>query len=185
MFDEIFITQQTFRTLMNAMANPGKFYNLKNDDSFSTLQKVCLTLLDNEVNFSIVGEKLKENLIEQIISLTNSNYTNIEEADYIIVCGGANENILKNIKIGSLEEPEKGVTLIYDVQDIEKEPSFNIKISGPGIKNSNEISIKGITRQELERIEKINLNFPLGIDIIFCYKNDVMCIPRSTRIEFL
>ncbi len=185
MLDEVFITQQTFRIIMNAMANPGKFYSTETEENnLSTLEKICLTILDHEVSFSFVGEKVKEENINRIIHLTGSRYTTVEESDYVIVSGNANKNILLNIKTGTLEEPENGATIIYNIERNEP-PQLRLKIFGPGIKELTEIELRGITHEEIELIKKINMNFPLGVDLILCYENGVICIPRSTKIEII
>lgn len=184
MFDEVIVTQKTFRRLMNAMANPGKFYSTIMEENLSTLEKICLTLLDHEVTFSFVGERVKEETINKIIYLTGSRYTTIEEADYVILNGNAHSEILNNIQIGTLEEPEKGATLIYNLEE-NKSLEVKLKISGPGIKDFMEINLTGITREEIEKIKKINLGYPLGVDVIFCYEDEIVCLPRSTMINIL
>ncbi|MEJ5284148.1 MAG: phosphonate C-P lyase system protein PhnH [Brevinematales bacterium] len=184
MFDEVIVTQKTFRILMNAMANPGKFYSTIMEENLSTLEKICLTLLDHEVRFSIVGEKVKEENINRIIYLTGSRYTTIEEADYVILNGNAHNEILNNVKIGTLEEPENGATLIYNLEK-NNLPQVKLKISGPGIKDFMEVNLTGITREEIEKIKKINLSYPLGVDVIFCYEDGIMCLPRSTMIDMV
>jgi alpha-D-ribose 1-methylphosphonate 5-triphosphate synthase subunit PhnH len=90
--DETFITQKTFRVLLQAMSHPGKVYNIGDfiSDSpirpftHSPLMLVLQTLLDHEMGFCVIGKE-KEYLESNISELTGCSVKDISDADFIIV----------------------------------------------------------------------------------------------------
>jgi alpha-D-ribose 1-methylphosphonate 5-triphosphate synthase subunit PhnH len=57
-------------------------------------------------------------------------------------------------------------------------------LKGPGIKDAIAVAISGLGENELADIKETTSEFPMGIDCVFVDgAGQVMCIPRSTRIE--
>jgi alpha-D-ribose 1-methylphosphonate 5-triphosphate synthase subunit PhnH len=193
-FDEIMTTQKTFRTLLQAMSRPGQVYRLERVAEIKSgsvdhphLFSVLLTLLDQEVGFCLVGPE-KENLQRAVSELTRCPVKDLSDADFIAVLGGESRREILRAKRGTLEYPDTGATVIYQVEFLEEGNNGKptVRLKGPGIRQDRTAVIQGLGKNELSDLRDVNSEYPLGIDCIFVDRTDrLMCIPRSTRIEVL
>lgn len=190
--DETFITQKTFRVLLQAMSHPGRVYRLEQKPEVRSqitdkynLFPVLQTLLDHEVGFCVIGTE-KEYLKTTISELTRCPVKDISDADFIIVPDGESNGKILKARRGSLEYPDTGATAIYAVESLyDRDNGKPIALlKGPGIRNEIAVFIRGLGKNEFSYIKEINSEFPLGIDCIFIdSESRIMCIPRSTKIE--
>ncbi len=190
--NEAFITQKTFRVILQAMSHPGRVYTLSQESGVKSresesegLMLILRTLLDHEVGFCVIGKE-KEYLETTISELTGCPVKDISDADFIIVSDCESKGEILKARRGSLEYPDTGATVIYVVEflnDMDNGKPVAL-LRGSGIKDYITIAVRGLGKNELSHIKEINSEFPLGIDCIFIDSaNRVMCIPRSTRIK--
>ena len=173
-------TQQTFSKLMKAMSRPGNVYNLSLREGDAPFMPILLTLLDNEVTFAVIGQKIAT---EDITLATGSNETTIEEADYVLVFGGESAGAVLRTRRGDLRYPDKGATIIYLVKSV-KGDGITLRLKGPGIKGEQLLSLDGFSESEVRDIKAANSDFPLGIDCIFIDSDArTASVPRSTHLE--
>ena len=142
-----------------------------------------LMVLDREVSFNVVSEQ-GDDVSKLISEMTYAQVKPVEEADYIFVlkdsCDEKLEEVIQKSKIGDLIDPQKSATIIAEVECISN--SGDMELRGPGIKDINEVNISGNKKWINARRDK-NEEYPLGIDLIFIDENDnVVCIPRTTKI---
>ncbi len=200
--DETFITQKTFRALLQAMSHPGRVYQLEQKTEVRSqitdkynLFSVLQTLLDHEVGFCVIGKE-KEYLKSNISELTGCPVKDISDADFIIVSDGESNGEILKAKKGSLEYPDTGATVIYSIRSLSQIPPYpplvkggirgdlKLTLKGPGINGEISLFLVGVSKKEFHYLKEINSEYPLGIDSVFIDSaNRIMCIPRSTRIE--
>lgn len=195
------ITQKTFRTLLQAMSNPGRVYRLeqklevrsqKSDkynlsSVFCALPSVLQTLLDHEVTFNVFGHQ-REEWEYRIIRATGSRTANVEDADFVIIPSGGSDGAILHARRGSLEYPDTGATVIYSVHLLSARDNGGVRVTlkGPGINGEITPFIGGIKKDEFHYLKEINSEYPLGVDSIFIdAENRLMCMPRSTKIEVI
>jgi alpha-D-ribose 1-methylphosphonate 5-triphosphate synthase subunit PhnH len=186
------MTQKTFRSLLQAMAHPGRVYRLEETTDVrsrltnsTNLIPILLTLLDHEVGFCVIGPE-KEDVETTVSELTGCPVNDLTEADFIIVLGEESHGEILKAKRGTLEYPDTGATVIYRVESLDDRDNGKrvALLKGPGIKNDIAPVVRGLGRDELLYLKEINSEYPLGIDsIIIDGANRIMCIPRSARIE--
>jgi len=174
--------QKVFRKLMTAMSSPGQLYNLEAAGK-EPLMDILDVLLDHEVSFCVIGSG-KEQMQARIAARTGSKPEDISSADFIIAADGNTNGELDKAKRGSLEYPDKGATIIYCVNSIDKDKKNEKFIfKGPGISENDDFMGPGIAESEIEKIAGINSEYPLGVDtVIISEKADLICMPRSLRI---
>jgi len=190
-FDKVIYTQSVFRTLLDCMSRPGKIgcippakcgLNLSINDY--TLG-VAITLLDQEVTFYICGDRDKAS--PQLQLYTMSRKSSIKECDYLIVEGNKFFDI-NEMKKGTFTFPDESATVICQVQLLSKIPkpgAIELHLTGPGVKDMQNIYINGLIEQVINPWKQCNREYPLGIDWIFVDHNgNVCCIPRSTRFSW-
>lgn len=184
--------QVGYRKVLNSMARPGIIESLLNESNkvdteinfFKSTFLIMLMLLDREVSFNIISKNSAD--ISSIVSqMTYAKVRPANEADYLFVMKDSCEEMLKDTlskaKIGDLINPNKSATIIAEFEEIINDG--NLEFSGPGIKEINKVYISG-NSDWIKAREIKNEEYPLGIDIICLDKKDnVLCIPRTTRIK--
>jgi len=182
-------TQKTFKTLMQTMSRPGTVQQLDLREGDAPYMPILLTLLDNEVTFAIQGdansegiiEDIKDNIIDGIILATGSKQTSVEQADFILVTDGT--NVADKAKRGDLRYPDKGATIIYQVNSLNGS-DLPIRLKGPGIPGERVLTVDGFCQEEIVNVKAANQDFPMGVDLILVDSEArVSCIPRTTRTE--
>jgi phosphonate C-P lyase system protein PhnH len=172
----------TFRSILAAMSHPGKVYRLPEFDNEETaVVELLRCLLDNEVGVAVVGDPALE---ADLIRHTECRLVSCEEADFIIIGHLADSTVLTGCKVGSLEYPDGGATILYLVDGL-SESDGGIVLSGPGINDRISLRISGLAAGALSRLQALNSQFPLGVDAMFFVRRRngrIACIPRSSQI---
>lgn len=183
--EDLFITQSIYRDLLKVMSRPGTVSTMaettRNLNS-NGMVALAITLLDQEVSFCVIDDELLDSEIEEI---TLCKRKNIHDADFIFVPQGSSGGKIKQAKRGTLEYPDQGATVIYQVNQLVDSSNDQIIIlSGPGIESTAEPLIDGIPLEEFHHLKEINTQYPLGIDVIIIDSmHRIMAIPRSIQIS--
>ena len=183
-FDEVHDSQQMFRLVLQAMANPlqkvdinayaDKLYGA--DKSFLA---IAFTLLDNEVTFWTFENNMLDGSIQ---SLTLSEKANCAEADFIFADSG--EKLLyaiENAKCGTPADPHKSATVIASISSNE---NGTLTMTGPGIDKALTLKTDPLVIDAVNARDKMGFEYPQGVDLIFVDGRDhLFAIPRLTKKE--
>ncbi|GBF34013.1 PhnH protein [Desulfocucumis palustris] len=189
--DAVHDIQRAYRKTLDAMSRPGLISNIKaqadNIDveagCFNSTVVLALMLLDTEVTFKAVSEREAE--ISRLINqLTYARAAEPENADFIFILNDAGplalEKAFKAACPGNLIDPHKSATIIVEVATLGN--NGDLIITGPGIDRESCIKVQTTDSWVDIRAEK-NVEYPLGIDIIFTdSSHNILCIPRTTQI---
>lgn len=190
--NQVFLTQDAFRTIMDCMARPGKISCLNNPGfspprgltPYSAL--LLLTLLDSETSFTVLP--YQEEWIRYIRLNTDAIEDEASDAEYILLNGSEDILEIESVNRGELLSPEKGVTLIYQVYTIEDRPTSSstaITFKGPGIKEARSVYVNGMDASHWKRIKHLNREYPLGVDLFIIARDGRMIgIPRSNHFAW-
>jgi len=184
----LYETQSLFRAVMSAMAAPGSIVGApapEADNAMPLLLRICDTLIDNEVTFSVLGEKVDAKFIDTIATITHAAYVDAAHADFVIIPARSSDRALLNVSRGTLEYPEKSATVIWKLDDLSASGGTTVSLCGPGIETTVTRTFDGISRDDLALIQQINHEFPLGIDLIFGDDQHIVALTRTTRITFI
>ncbi len=189
-FDGIFDAQRIFRSLLDAMANPGRIITLPEIDIKPPAANrypllLLMTLLDHEVSFCVMGGAQTQ-VTEYLKTNTGSKESRLEDSDFILVYGGSSHGLIPGARVGTLEYPDESATVIYDLDSIGDDGGdVLLELSGPGIADKRRIGASGIEENEIEDVLAMR-DYPLGLDLIFSDKaGRIACIPRSTIVEVM
>ncbi|MEG0259112.1 MAG: phosphonate C-P lyase system protein PhnH [Lysinibacillus sp.] len=181
------LTQQTFRTLMDCFARPGKKEVLQTWHSIEGLYPETLsalvTLLDGEVSFQMLGED--ERLQRELCAWTGAKVNDTSAADFIIVPAQTKQEqvfeALEVARIGDLIDPQQSATV---VMELNQQQAVNVyELKGPGIHQS-EIVALALSPDIVQLRAKRNREFPLGLDMILIDETgNVLALPRTTIIK--
>lgn len=171
--------QGYFRLLLDAMSYPGRCLEVSVlPNSESMVMTVLATLLDNEVSLSDPYTLLQE----RDWSMLQVKSESAEQADYILC--KASESPDFEPKLGTLPSPEQSATIVL-VVDMLGEGEHKLKLTGPGIKDNEVLSIKGLHSDWISNREDWNSSFPLGVDFILVDNQNIAALPRTTKVEVM
>jgi alpha-D-ribose 1-methylphosphonate 5-triphosphate synthase subunit PhnH len=195
-FDPIFDAQQAFRVLLDAFSHPGTLfcfenYELSQPKELTTSNAIiALSLFDNNISFH--SASFYSETVEKYIHLnTSAKIEKIHEADYVFLNGKDSiKNQIQACKNGELSYPEKNATLIISVEQLSVLPiehiDCHLTLSGPGIQTEQNVFIKGLAIQNIQTLQIVNAEFPLGVDIILTDTFENICaIPRSIALHII
>ena len=191
-YDHLFESQKQYRLLLDCMAKPGVIANLDADINVpdglnKTSALVGFALLNSDVSFcNTINQEV---LDTYFIINTSATPAESDVADFIFV-NGEKPDVKKvsMAKIGLPAYPELGAFVIIDVKQISASPlqgGVKLMLEGPGVKDTKDIYVGGISIELLEVILERNIEYPLGVDTIITDKSGaVFCIPRSNKFKY-
>jgi len=170
--------RKNFRNSLEAMARPGEIQPITPLFG-SGLLAMASVLLYAEVSCFYQG-----NLdFELIRAICGARTACREMADYLFF-DSPDPAELAEVKTGTAESPEQGATLLFDCSYPGHEET-KVRLSGPGIDGTKKITLP-VTAIFLARLAEKNESFPMGIDLFFIDRNNMLFgLPRTTRIEVI
>ncbi|MBF6594478.1 MAG: phosphonate C-P lyase system protein PhnH [Thermaceae bacterium] len=179
--------RETFLALMWALSRPGEpktFGGMSDLESSRTaasarpsLESVGKALLDLEASFYTGDESLRK-----VFGRLGARFLGPEAAAYqFYPAVGERELVdLHEASVGTLLAPEQSATVVVACV---LEPGLKLALSGPGVRGSSQIQISGLPKA-FWNLRDQRVLFPLGWDVfLVSAKNEVIGIPRSTKVE--
>lgn len=178
-------SQQAFRLILKALSEPGQKVTLQGGPAWGALDKastaVLLTLADRETPLQLSAALKSEQVLTNIRFHTGASLaTSNAEIGLALFDAQLQAADLLALPHGSEISPELGATVVVQIAALEGGP--RLRLSGPGIEKSREISpqLPNALRSYLfERPQR----FPLGLDIVLTCGERLLAIPRTTRVE--
>lgn len=179
-------SQEAFRSILKAMSRPGRITETGRTlappaPMYPAFGAVCLTLLDYETPFWT-------DLPDHSPALTWLRFhcgaprTRVpRDAWFVLITRFSSLSTLERFHPGEEERPERGATVVVQVEDMGNERGA--RLSGPGIETEARLWVKGLPALFWEERMSLGRRFPLGLDFIFASRHDLAALPRSTRIE--
>jgi len=185
--DKVLSAQSTFRSVMDAMARPGRVQRITADvgapdGMMAGTAAIALTLFDHDTPIwldsamsrtSDVAKWLKFHTSAPIVGDSAiCSFALIGDAKYLPP--------LERFPFGSNEYPDRSATLILQVQSLTRGPAFELR--GPGIDGT---ALLRAAIQPHDLFERLAINatlFPRGIDVVLVHDDGVVAIPRTTRL---
>lgn len=183
-FDFVHDAQETFRILLNAMANPGRpetfgTYAAKFTEHGEWLA-LAMTLLDGEVTYY---SDFDEGLKKEIHFLTGAREALPEEADFIFLedckTPGA---ILEKAKGGTYEEPHKSAMIVVKSKE---EPEEAIRLEGPGVPpEGREMETGQMERDWIDARDQREYEYPRGVELLFLRPGcRIVAVTRKIKVQ--
>lgn len=189
---EISVTQtaidssRNFRAILDAMARPGHAlaFNPEGDAPAPLLAGVA-TIVQTLCDFQSpiwLGQEFATSDISRFIKFhTGAALTEDPElASFALLQASATMPKLSTFAQGCHEYPDRSTTLIIQVDGFTGD---SVQFSGPGLKGQVNFGARGLSREFWQQMISNNLQYPLGLDVIFVSKAAIACCPRSTRVQ--
>lgn len=162
----------TFEALLWALSRPGDVRTLP-EAGFGAIAE---TLVDLECSAYADTPAMREHIVASGATLADR----IDTADHVFLSTpDTTGRQLAGIRCGSAVYPDDGATLVVAVAHAGQ----RVRLSGPGIKDTTEIALAVLPGFWAMR-EMLCL-YPEGFDIFFVDGDQVIGIPRSTKVEVL
>lgn len=178
--------QQTFRSLLTAMAEPLQPRPLPvlppacPPELLPATAATLLTLLDGDVSLyarlSPAGaDWLRFHTGVQLCASAG-------EADYVLVTLGQPLPALSTLKQGDPAYPDRAATLLLETERFNQQ---QVSGQGPGLASSQPFGASALTPAFWQQWQQQTPRFPLGVDVFVISTEAVAALPRSCRITEL
>jgi alpha-D-ribose 1-methylphosphonate 5-triphosphate synthase subunit PhnH len=185
--DKVVSAQNTFRSVMEAMARPGSVQHIIASSGTPAgvmrgTAAIALTLFDHDTPIWLdptlsataeVSKWLKFHTSAPVVSDPSI-------CSFALISDAAALPALSSFSFGSSEYPDRSTTLILQVESLSEGPAFELQ--GPGIDGVAKLQAKIAPRDLFERLAVNATLFPRGIDVVLVDDDSIVAIPRTTRL---
>lgn len=174
--------QQVFRTLLTAMSAPGQIATMPVHPDPAPLSPscavICLTLLDAGSPVALVNMCAAAAL--WLNTHCRAPMVSMDQAHFVLGTEKHWDWESTPVPMGSEEEPEQGATLILELDSLDAGEPLQLK--GPGIASTCNIA-PDLGAGFLPFWQKQQSQYPRGVDLILCCREQCLCLPRSVTIR--
>ena len=178
--------QRTFRTLLDAMANPGTVHLFAPRPGESPEEAVAFALCDHEVSFAVVGEPETKGAVpvaRRIALRTGSIQAEIAASAFVFAYAPLGDDRWRDVRCGTLAYPDGGATVVYVLPAVGV-GSLALTLTGPGIETAKRLHLTEFAPDEIAARDRACADYPMGVDCIFVdVQGQVACLPRSTTVQ--
>lgn len=175
-------SQKAFRSIMQAMAQPGLIVTL---DGFGeapgplmpAATATLVTLCDFETSLWVSPRFLEA---AAWLRFQTDARVAAEAADAAFGLVEAAELDIAAFDAGSPAYPDRGATVVVQCPSLTDGPALSL--AGPGIAATERFAVAGLPAGFAAQARASRQRFPLGIDLLFACGADILALPRSTRI---
>src|ERR1700761_3479412 len=185
--DKVVSAQNTFRSVMNAMARPGSVQRISAvagtpSGMMRGTAAIALTLFDHDTplwldasmsGIADVSKWLKFHTSAPVLE-------DPSVCSFALIGDAKALPALTSFSFGSNEYPDRSTTLILQVDSLTEGPAFELQ--GPGIDG---VAVLQASIQPADLFERLAINatlFPRGIDVVLVHDDSIVAIPRTTRL---
>jgi alpha-D-ribose 1-methylphosphonate 5-triphosphate synthase subunit PhnH len=185
--DKVLSAQSTFRSVMDAMAHPGSVQRIAAVTGAPSpvmrgAAAIALTLFDHDTPVWLDPPMSEKSDVTKWLKFhTGAPVIRDSSISSFALIGDARAlPALDRFSFGSNEYPDRSTTLILQVGSLSRGPSLELR--GPGIDGS---AVLQATIQPADLFERLDINaalFPRGIDVVLVADDEIVAIPRTTRL---
>ncbi|MEP7454849.1 phosphonate C-P lyase system protein PhnH [Phyllobacterium sp. SB3] len=186
--DTVLNSQEVFRALMDAMANPGRVISVGDltaapSPLSSVAASIAATLFDHDATvWCDKPIKTSEAVIGWLKFHTGLELTgDPSNADFALISDIESMPSFDAFAKGTSEYPDRSTTIILQVSGFDGQQELTLE--GPGIKDSQTFAPSQLPRLFVEQWVGNRDAFPRGVDLIFAGGDALAALPRTTRIS--
>jgi alpha-D-ribose 1-methylphosphonate 5-triphosphate synthase subunit PhnH len=185
--DKVLSAQSTFRVVMDAIARPGTVQRLAASVGVPAgmmrgTAAIALTLFDHDTPIWLDASMSKTPEVARWLKFhTSAPVVADSSISHFALIGDASAlPDLAHFSFGSNEYPDRSTTLILQVESLTQGPAY--ELHGPGIDGGAILQAKIKPADLFERLAINATLFPRGIDVVLVDDDDIVAIPRTTRL---
>ncbi|MEL7281154.1 MAG: phosphonate C-P lyase system protein PhnH [Pseudomonadota bacterium] len=185
--DAVHDAQAVFSILMQAMARPGRIYDLPvlpeaPSPLLASTGAALLTLADYDTNVWMDAEGETSKSAREWLSFhTGAPFVEDRaQVDFAVLTNVDTGFELGSFSLGDPEYPDRSTTLIVQVETLDDVAGWTL--TGPGIETDHSLCVLTMPETFIDQWQHNRAVFPLGVDIILCAPTSVACLPRTVQI---
>lgn len=186
--DLVHDSQTTFRVLLSALSEPGTVHAMpvavKGPDPLGrALTAAVLTLADLEtpVWFDAADEVAARRVAHYLSFHCGCACTDVPTAAAFALVTQPLQMQLADFAQGSMAYPDRAAMVLVQVASLFDGPRRIL--SGPGIRSAHALQVAGLPDDFDEQWRANGAGFPTGVDLVFCCGDEIIGLPRTTRID--
>ena len=179
-------SQAVFRAVLNAFARPGQIQRVPSDAQHPSgaapaAAALLLALLDPDCTLWLAPRLAHGSAADWLRFHTGCRIVSeLREAQFL--WSDADQMPpLEQLPAGSEFEPETAATCLVQVHALEDTAGW--RLHGPGIEQTQPLTVRGLGEAFLTQWRANHAAFPRGIDLLLCAGERVAGLPRTTSIE--
>ena len=179
--DPVGDAQGCFRTVLDAMAHPGRVSRVGGvtppPPLYPATAAVVLSLLDHETPLWLDPGAVEA---EAWIAFHTGapRIANAAEAAFVVAL---DLPLLSDLNPGGHETPEASTTAILQVASLSSGRRY--RLSGPGLREPAPFTADGLPADFVTQWRANRALFPRGVDLILCAGSDLAALPLTVTIE--
>lgn len=186
--DHVRASQATFRCVLDALAEPGAVRTLSVAVTgpaplHDATTALCLALLDFDTPLWRDAATGIASVASYLRFHCGCPLTEDAALAAFALVGNTLDLDLSSFAKGSMEYPDRSTTLFVQVPSLDGGPAR--MLSGPGIPGTRTLQVAGLPANFDAQWRGNTETFPLGVDLVFCCRDQVIGLPRTTRIDQL
>jgi alpha-D-ribose 1-methylphosphonate 5-triphosphate synthase subunit PhnH len=196
LLDTIRSDQQTFRTVLTALANPGQIERLANQSRSDApmlngnrfTASLLMALLDHEVSFSVEPGPDAGVFAAYILKRTRCPIVSTDRAAFVVADHSKLDPQLPlELHTGSFDYPDDAATLIVQTPALDqKTGDLTLALEGPGVPGRRVIKLSGVSAEFFAARDRANAHYPIGIDLLFIdQEGRIIALPRTTQVTIV
>jgi alpha-D-ribose 1-methylphosphonate 5-triphosphate synthase subunit PhnH len=184
--DKVQSAQSTFRAVMEATARPGSVHRVVAEAGavpglMHGAAAIALTLFDHDTPVWLDPKLAGAGVPAWLKFHTGAPVTTeSSDASFALVTDAASLPALDQFALGSSEYPDRSTTVILQVASLSKGRAYELR--GPGIDGSATLNATIAPDDLFERLAINAALFPRGIDVLLVHDDEIVAIPRTTRL---
>ncbi len=184
--DPVLESQSTFRTLMDAMAHPGRIFACHGLDHAPlplapVTAAVVLTLTDPDTPVWLDPPLAKSDAVRAWLAFHSgaSLVEARESASFALIADPLAMPALDSFALGSEAYPDRSATLILQVERFD---DLGRLLSGPGLATPQRFGAAPLPAGFWDQLRSNRALFPRGVDLVLAGPASLAALPRSLRI---
>lgn len=180
--------QVAFRLVLDAMAHPGRIKTFGNDVPASPGRlddaafALALTLLDFETPTWLDRKLMEPEVVESLRFHCGCPIVGAQgDAAFAWIGDASVMPPFSGFDHGTPDYPDRAATLVVQVNGLAEGEGWTL--TGPGINGTARLRVLGLPSDFVERWAVNRDAFPNGIDMIFTFGRQLVCMPRTTQLE--
>jgi alpha-D-ribose 1-methylphosphonate 5-triphosphate synthase subunit PhnH len=179
-------SQSVFRTVMEAMARPGRILPLTAGFAppaplGATAAAILLTLADFETPVWLDAALSRQPEVIAFLRFhTGARLSSAPDAAaFALIADASNAPRLTAFPQGVPAYPDRSTTVIFQVETLDER---GWTLTGPGINGRTAFSAAPLPADFTAQLTDNRARFPLGVDMIFAGRGAIAALPRSSML---
>lgn len=184
----VFEAQAVFRTVLDALARPGREMALSPRTTppkalSPLLGDILCALADPETPVMLCTGLAKAPGIADWIRFQTgaAAVSSPQEAAFVVADAADALPPLSQLAAGTSDYPDRSATVLVAVPALDGGEA--VRLSGPGIKTRTTFAPRGVSQAIWQQLVANHALYPCGIDMLFVSAGAIAGLPRSTAIE--